>query len=157
MNQILQRVFKQKFYYKKGKFWALNNFSNQPILQMQTGKYYISTKGEITLQNINSSIFMDMSSYLLTGTSLHGERTQGDERESNIERKGGMRNSPFEKFRQMEQNEDKSKSSDQQRYILMLQNWLQHILNLEELQYDIGHVVLHRNISLPKYKTIDKL
>jgi len=49
------------------------------------------------------------------GTSLHGERTQGDERESNIERKGGMRNSPFEKFRQMEQNEDKSKSSDQQR------------------------------------------
>ena len=83
------------------------------MLQQSTCEY---------LENINSSIFMDMSSYLLTGTSLHGERTQGDERESNIERKGGMRNSPFEKFRQMEQNEDKSKSSDQQRYILPLQN-----------------------------------
>ena len=52
---------------------------------------------------------------LFTGTSPHGIGIQDTERESSNSRMNNSRSSPFEKFRQMEQNKEVSQSSDRQR------------------------------------------
>ena len=48
--------------------------------------------------------------YFITGTSSYG-----DDRQSNYDGSGKSRKSPFDKFRQMEQNEETSKSNSSQR------------------------------------------
>ena len=54
--------------------------------------------------------FIHRYGYFITGTSSYG-----DDRQSNYDGSGKSRRSPFDKFRQMEQNEDTSKSNSSQR------------------------------------------
>ena len=65
----------------------------------------MSIEHEITYHNL----------CFFTGTSPHGIGIQDTERESSNSRMNSSRNSPFEKFRQMEQNKEVSQSSDSQR------------------------------------------
>ena len=54
--------------------------------------------------------FIHLYGYFITGTSSYG-----DERQSNYDGSGRSRKSPFDKFRQMEQNEETSNSNSSQR------------------------------------------